>query len=75
MEKKNSSTDRRKLNLGESQNKSAYQVRIFAELAPNCLSFLEFDFYNLYRSTFEKSELGRMKKSLPLPATDLSVRI
>ena len=30
--------------------------------------FLEFDFYDLYLSTFEKSELGRMKKMLPLHA-------
>jgi hypothetical protein len=28
--------------------------------------FSEFDFYDLYRSTFEKSELGRMKRLLPL---------
>ena len=30
--------------------------------------FLEFDFYDLYLSTFEKIELGRMKKLLPLHA-------
>ena len=30
--------------------------------------FSEFDFYDLYLSTFEKSELGRMKKMLPLHA-------
>ena len=60
-------TGRGKLNLEESQNKSACQVRIFAELAPN-IGFSEFDFYDLYRSTFEKSELGRMKKLLPLHA-------
>ena len=36
----------------------------FAELAPN-IGFSEFDFYDLYKSTFEKSELGRMKKLLP----------
>ena len=41
------------------------KVRNFAELAPN-IGFSEFDFYDLYRSTFEKSELGRMKKLLPL---------
>ena len=34
---------------------------------PN-IGFSEFDFYDLYRSTFEKSELGRMKKLLPLHA-------
>lgn len=43
------------------------KVRNFAELAPN-IGFSEFDFYDLYRSTFEKSELGRMKKQLPLHA-------
>ena len=53
--------------MEESQNKSACQVRNFAELAPN-IGFSEFDFYDLYRSTFEKSELGRMKKLLPLHA-------
>ena len=30
--------------------------------------FSEFDFYDVYMSTFEKSELGRMKKMLPLHA-------
>ena len=60
-------TGRSKLNLEESQNKSACQVRYFAELAPN-IGFSEFDFYDLYRSTFEKSELGRMKNLLPLHA-------
>ena len=40
------------------------KVRNFAELAPN-IGFSEFDFYDLYRSTFENSELGRMKKLLP----------
>ena len=43
------------------------KVRNFAELAPN-IGFSEFDFYDLYRSTFENSELGRMKKLLPLHA-------
>ena len=41
------------------------KVRNFAEIAPN-IGFTEFDFYDLYRSTFEKSELGRIKKLLPL---------
>ena len=41
------------------------KVRNYAELSPN-IGFSEFDFYDLYRSTFEKSELGRMKKLLPL---------
>lgn len=43
------------------------KVRIFAEIAPN-IGFSEFDFYDLYRLTFEKSELGRIKKLLPLRA-------
>ena len=43
------------------------KVRNFAELAPN-IGFSEFDFYDVYMSTFEKSELGRMKKLLPLHA-------
>ena len=30
--------------------------------------FSEFDFYDVYMSTFEKIELGRMKKLLPLHA-------
>lgn len=41
------------------------KVRNLAEIAPN-IGFTEFDFFDLYRSTFEKSELGRIKKLLPL---------
>ena len=41
------------------------KITIFAEISPN-LPFSEFNFYELYRETFEKSELGRMKKILPL---------
>ena len=41
------------------------KVRNFFEITPN-LPFSEFNFYELYRETFEKSELGRMKKLLPL---------
>ena len=41
------------------------KVQNFAEIAPN-LPFTEFDFYDLYRKTFEKSELGRIKKQIPL---------
>ena len=37
----------------------------FAEKAPN-LPFTEYDFYELYRETFEQSELGRIKRLLPL---------
>lgn len=41
------------------------KVRNLAEIAPS-IGFTEFDFYDLYRLTFEKSELGRIKKLLPL---------
>ena len=41
------------------------KVRNFSEIAPN-IAFPEFNFYELYYSTFEKSELGRIKKLLPL---------
>ncbi len=41
------------------------KVRNFAKTAPN-IGFSEFDFYDLYRSTFEKSEFGRIKSLLPL---------
>ncbi len=41
------------------------KVRNFSETAPN-IAFPEFNFYELYYSTFEKSELGRIKKLLPL---------
>ena len=37
----------------------------FAEKAPN-LPFTEYDFYELYRETFEQSELCRIKRLLPL---------
>ena len=41
------------------------KVRNLVEITPN-LPFSEFNFYELYRETFETSELGRMKKILPL---------
>ena len=41
------------------------KVQNFAEIAPN-IPFTEFDFYELYHKTFEASELGRIKKLLPL---------
>ena len=40
------------------------KIRNLAEITPN-IPFTEFNFYDLYRSTFEKSELGRIKKLLP----------
>ena len=55
-----------KLNLEVSQKLICMsKVRNLAEIAPN-IGFTEFDFYDLYRSTFEKRELGRIKKLLPL---------
>ena len=41
------------------------KVRNFSEIAPNN-AFPEFNFYEFYYSTFEKSELDRIKKLLPL---------
>ena len=41
------------------------KIRNFVEITPN-LPFSEFNFYELYRETFEKSELCRMKKLPPL---------
>lgn len=66
MRNKNSSERRRKVNFGGIELKVCMtKVRKFAEITPN-LPFSEFNFYELYRETFEKSELGRMKKLLPL---------
>ena len=66
MRNKNSSEHRRKVNFGgiDYQN-TMTKVRNFVEITPN-LPFSEFNFYELYRATFENSELGRMKKILPL---------
>lgn len=41
------------------------KVQNFAGISPN-LPFTEYDFYDLYRQTFENSELGKIKKRLPL---------
>ncbi|MCM1178420.1 MAG: hypothetical protein NC115_10640 [Bacteroidales bacterium] len=41
------------------------KVQNFSEISPN-LPFTEFDFYDLYRNTFEKSDLGRIRQKLPL---------
>ena len=43
------------------------KVEDFAGISPN-LPFTEYNFYDLYRQTFEKSELGRIQKKLPLRA-------
>lgn len=42
------------------------KVLNFSEIEPN-IAFPEFNFYELYYSTFEKSELGMIKKLLPSP--------
>ena len=41
------------------------KIRNFAEITPN-LPFTEYNFYEEFRGSFEKTELGRMKKILPL---------
>ena len=41
------------------------KVQNFSEISPD-LPFTEFDFYELYRRTFETSELGKIRKRLPL---------
>ena len=41
------------------------KVRNFSEITPN-LPFTEYNFYEEFRESFEKTELGRMKKILPL---------
>ena len=60
MRNKNSSEHRRKVKFGGIDYKNTMtEVRNFAEIAPN-LPFTEYDFNDLYRETFEKSELGRI---------------
>ena len=41
------------------------RIRNFAEITPN-LRFTEYNFYEEFRGSFEKTELGRMKKILAL---------
>ena len=41
------------------------KVQNFAGISPD-LPFTEYDFYDLYRQTFENSELGKIKATLPL---------
>ena len=66
MRNKNSSDHPGKVLIGGIELKVCMtKVRNFVEITPN-LPFSEFNFYELYRETFEKSELGRMKKLLPL---------
>ena len=55
-----------KLNLEVSQKLIwMAKIRNLAEIAPS-IGFTEFDLYDIYRMTFEKSELGRIKKLLSL---------
>ena len=56
-------TGRGKLNLEKSQKTLHVKGTKLAEIALN-FGFTEFDFYDPYRSTFEKRELGRIKKLL-----------
>ena len=66
MRKKNSSNRPRKAKIGGIKVKdNMSKITNFAEITPN-LPFTEYDFYDLYRETFEKSELGRIKRLLPL---------
>ena len=64
--KKNSPNCQGKAIIGGIELKvTMTKIQNFAEITPN-LPFSEFNFYELYRATFENSELGRMKKILPL---------
>lgn len=66
MRKKNSSEHRKEVNFGGiEQNVCMAKIRNFAEIAQD-LPFTEYNFYEEYRGAFEKTELGWMKKILPL---------
>ena len=66
MRKKNSFEHRKEVNFGGIERKVCMaKIRNFAEIAPN-LPFTEYNFYEEYRGAFEKTELGWMKKILPL---------
>ena len=66
MRNKNSSEHPRKVKIGGIEQKVCMaKIRNFAEIAPN-LPFTEYNFYEEYRDAFEKTDLGRMKKILPL---------
>ena len=63
---KNSPNCRRKAKIGGiDYQKYNDEDRNFAEITPN-LPFTEYIFYEEFRGSFEKTELGRMKKILPL---------
>ena len=46
------------------------KVQNFSGITPD-LPFTEYDFYDLYRQTFEKSELGRIRRKLPTQHIEL----
>ena len=59
MRNKNSSEHPRKVNFGGIELKVCMtKVRNFVEITPN-LPFSEVNFYELYRETLEKSEMGK----------------
>lgn len=65
MREKNSSNRPRKAKIGGINIKNTMsKIRNFTEITPN-LPFTEYDFYDLYRETFEKSELGRKSYFTP----------
>lgn len=50
---------------GIAERQAMAKVQQLAEITPN-LPLTEYDFYEFFRTTFETSELGKMKKLLPL---------
>ena len=66
MRNKNSSHCPKNAKIGGIELKVCMaKVRKFAEITPN-LPFTEYNFYDEFRESFEKTEQGRMKKILPL---------
>ena len=51
--------------MGIAERQAMAKVQQLAEITPN-LPLTEYDFYEFFRTTFETSELGRMKRLLPL---------
>ena len=50
---------------GIAERQAIAKIQQLAEITPN-LPLTEYDFYEFFRTTFETSELGRMKRLLPL---------
>ena len=50
---------------GIAERQAMAKVQQLAEITPN-LPLTEYDFYEFFRTTFETSELGKMKRLLPL---------